>query len=80
MDYGRRRIGLAVRYIPTYVRQVKVNDSAMLVRGADTYGNCDLEPDPSGDLDEAAVAAHTDAMQRMLGALYEGTGVEVARR
>ena len=30
-----RRIGLAIRYIPTYVRQTKVADSATLVRGTD---------------------------------------------
>ena len=30
-----RRIGLAIRYIPTYVRQMKVADSATLVRGTD---------------------------------------------
>ncbi len=30
-----RRIGLAIRYIPTYVRQTKVRDAAMLVRGVD---------------------------------------------
>ena len=29
-----RRIGLSIRYIPTYVRQTKVRDSAMLVRGS----------------------------------------------
>src|SRR5260221_668670 len=28
-----RRIGMSIRYIPTYVRQTKVRDSAMLVRG-----------------------------------------------
>ena len=30
-----RRIGLAIRYIPTDVRQLKVRDSATLVRGVD---------------------------------------------
>jgi hypothetical protein len=30
-----RRIGFAIRYIPTYVRQTKVRDSAMLVHGSD---------------------------------------------
>ncbi|MCY4191162.1 MAG: phytanoyl-CoA dioxygenase family protein [Rhodospirillaceae bacterium] len=75
-----RRIGLAIRYIPTYVRQLKLNDSAMLVRGADTYGHFDLEPDPADDLDAAAVAAHAEAVQRMIGAVYSGTDVDVARR
>ena len=34
-----RRIGLAIRYIPTHVRQVAIDDdSAALVRGRDDYG------------------------------------------
>jgi ectoine hydroxylase-related dioxygenase (phytanoyl-CoA dioxygenase family) len=68
-----RRIGLAIRYIPTYVKQLKVRDSATLVRGRDRYRNFDLEPRPTHDLDEAALAAHADAIGRQLRALYSGT-------
>lgn len=68
-----RRIGLAIRYIPTYVRQTKVRDSAMLVRGTDKYHHFDPEPRPQADLDEAALAAHADAMGRQVKALYQGT-------
>jgi len=68
-----RRIGLAVRYIPPHVRQLKVRDSAMLVRGRDTHGNFDLEPAPRADLDAAALAAHQDAVDRSVRALYAGT-------
>jgi non-heme Fe2+,alpha-ketoglutarate-dependent halogenase len=68
-----RRIGLAIRYIPAHVRQLKVRDSAMLVRGTDRYGNFDPEPRPAHDLDEAALAAHADAVGRQVKALYEGT-------
>lgn len=68
-----RRIGLAIRYIPTYVKQIKTRDSAMLVRGTDAYGYYDAEPEPQADLDAAAVAAHRDAMQRQVAALYSGT-------
>ncbi|MBI3371254.1 MAG: phytanoyl-CoA dioxygenase family protein [Betaproteobacteria bacterium] len=70
---GDRRIGLAIRYIPTYVRQTKVRDSATLVRGVDRYKEFDLEPRPRGDLDEAALAAHADAVGRQVKALYSGT-------
>src|SRR5262249_58518654 len=52
-----RRIGFSIRYIPTYVRQTKVRDSAMLVRGTDNYHHFDPEPRPKADLDEAALAA-----------------------
>jgi ectoine hydroxylase-related dioxygenase (phytanoyl-CoA dioxygenase family) len=68
-----RRIGLAIRYIPTDVRQLKVRDSATLVRGVDRHGNFDLEPRPKHDLDDAALAAHADAVGRQVKALYSGT-------
>jgi len=68
-----RRIGMAIRYIPTHVRQTKVRDSAMLVRGTDPHGNFDPEPRPKADLDADALAAHKDAVDRQIGALYQGT-------
>ena len=68
-----RRIGFAIRYIPTYVRQTKVRDSATLVRGVDTVGAFDHEPRPRRDLDDAALAAHADAIDRQVRALYQGT-------
>jgi non-heme Fe2+,alpha-ketoglutarate-dependent halogenase len=68
-----RRIGLAIRYIPTYVRQTKVRDSAMLVRGTDKYHHFDYEPRPRADLDAAALAAHANAVERQVKALYQGT-------
>lgn len=68
-----RRIGLAIRYIPTDVRQLKVRDSATLVRGIDRDGNFDHEPRPKRDLDEGALAAHADAVGRQVKALYSGT-------
>ena len=68
-----RRIGFAIRYIPTYVRQIKVRDSATLVRGVDRYHHFDHEPRPDADLDEAALAAHADAVARQVKALYQGT-------
>jgi ectoine hydroxylase-related dioxygenase (phytanoyl-CoA dioxygenase family) len=68
-----RRIGFAIRYIPTYVRQTKVRDSAMLVRGVDKYHHFDDEPRPVADLDAAALAAHADSVSRQVKALYQGT-------
>jgi len=66
---NERRIGLAIRYIPTDVKQLKVRDSATLVRGVDRYGNFDHEPRPKRDLDEAALAAHADAIGASEGTL-----------
>ena len=62
---ANRRIGLAIRYIPPHVRQRKVRDSAVLVRGRDRYGHFEHEPAPAADLDPAALAAHRETMERL---------------
>ena len=68
-----RRIGLPSATSPPHVRQLKVRDSATLVRGRDTHSNFDLEPRPRADLDAAALAAHKDAVERSHKVLYAGT-------
>ena len=69
-----RRIGLAVRYIPTHVRQVAINDdTAALVRGRDDYGHFKLEPRPTRDLDPEALALQEIAAQNQARILYTGT-------
>ena len=69
----QRRVGLAIRYVPPHVRQIKLRDSAMLVRGRDDYGHFDWEPEPIADLDAGARAAHRNAVDRNIRALYSGT-------
>ena len=71
---GDRRIGVAIRYMPTHVRQLNFRDSAMLVRGSDAYGHFDEDPRPRVDMDPAAVQAHTAAVSRVLSGLMDGTG------
>ena len=67
------RIGFAIRYIPTHVRQLSpIRDSALLVRGRDAYGHFDLERPPRADMDADAVACHADAIDRQLRILYAG--------
>ena len=69
-----RRIGYAIRYIPTRVRQVGgTGDSATLVRGVDEYGHFDPEEPPTADLDLAARAHHAAIMKRQGELLYRGT-------
>ena len=69
-----RRIGLAIRYIPTYVKQaVGTRDWATLVRGVDTHGNFIPEPRPARDLDPAAVAFHKEISEEQVRVLYRGT-------
>ncbi len=77
---GDRRIGLAIRYIPTYVRQTKVADSATLVRGTDRHHHFEPEPAPAADLDAAALAAHRRVMEKQIATYYSGTDVTVARK
>ena len=56
---GKRRIGFAIRYLPTYVRQVVgSHDSATLVRGVDEFHNFQPEQRPDADFSPAARAFH----------------------
>jgi ectoine hydroxylase-related dioxygenase (phytanoyl-CoA dioxygenase family) len=71
-----RRIGFAIRYIPTYVRQLQGDDSATLVRGVDEFRTFAHEPRPERDLDPALVAVHDAVTRRNAQILYDGTGVE----
>jgi ectoine hydroxylase-related dioxygenase (phytanoyl-CoA dioxygenase family) len=71
-----RRIGFAIRYIPTYVRQLQGNDSATLVRGVDEYRTFEHEPRPERDLDPALMAVHEAVTRRNAQILYKGTAVE----
>jgi len=69
-----RRIGFAIRYIPTRIRQVAGSrDSATLVRGDDAFGHFELEPRPETDLDPAMLALHREISDRQVKILYRGT-------
>jgi hypothetical protein len=72
-----RRVGFAIRYIPTSVRQVAGDgDSAMLVRGVDEHHHFSPEYPPAGDLAPEARAHHATVVARAAKILYRGTGVE----
>ncbi|HUC67158.1 MAG TPA: phytanoyl-CoA dioxygenase family protein [Stellaceae bacterium] len=70
-----RRIGFAIRYVPTAVRQIAGRDSATLVRGMDRFGHFDPEPAPAADLDPAMLELHRRITERNAQILYRGTGV-----
>jgi non-haem Fe2+, alpha-ketoglutarate-dependent halogenase len=71
-DY--RRIGLAIRYVPTYVRQTEgPKDYATLVRGVDSYHHFEHEPVPASDLHPDAIAAHKQITEEAAKILYRGT-------
>ena len=68
-----RRIGFAIRYVPTYVKQLSgVPDSATLVRGTDEYGHFLHEPAPRADFDPEAVAFHAQMLEANDQILYSG--------
>ncbi|MEO8740093.1 MAG: phytanoyl-CoA dioxygenase family protein [Casimicrobiaceae bacterium] len=71
-----RRIGFAIRYIPTSVAQVAGRDSATLVRGSDEFHHFDLEPRPITDMDPEFVALHKEITERNAQILYRGTQVK----
>jgi len=70
-----RRIGFAMRYIPTHVRQLAGPDSASLVRGVDRHANFDLEPRATSDLDPEMVALHQRIAEQNAKILYQGTKI-----
>ncbi|MEO7742625.1 MAG: phytanoyl-CoA dioxygenase family protein [Usitatibacter sp.] len=73
---GDRRIGFAIRYIPTSVRQIAGEDSATLVRGVDEFHHFEHEPRPARDMDPEFVALHKAIAERNARILYRGTEVK----
>jgi non-haem Fe2+, alpha-ketoglutarate-dependent halogenase len=72
---SQRRIGFAIRYLPTYVRQVAGPlDWATLVRGVDRYGNFELERRPDADMSESAQAYHAEVIGGHSKILMRDTG------
>jgi non-haem Fe2+, alpha-ketoglutarate-dependent halogenase len=72
-----RRIGIAIRYVPTHVHQINgERGSATLVRGVDEFHHFDLEHAPDADLSTAAIAQHQAVTGRQAKLLYRGTATE----
>jgi non-haem Fe2+, alpha-ketoglutarate-dependent halogenase len=75
-----RRIGLAVRYIPTHLKQaVGQRDWATLVRGKDDYRHFEPEYVPKRDLEPQALAFHKMVSEEQVRVLYRGTGKSAYR-
>ena len=75
-----RRMGYAIRYIPTHVRQIGGRTVATLVRGVDDYHHFDLAIRPAADFDRDALARHADAMRRIEPILFAGADRRSARQ
>jgi hypothetical protein len=71
-----RRIGFAVRYIPTSVRQLHGEDSATLVRGVDSFHHFEHEPIPTREMQPQLVALHKAIAERNARILYRGTEIK----
>ena len=71
-----RRIGFAIRYIPTSVRQLHGDDSATLVRGIDRFNSFEHEPRPTEDMQPELVQLHKDIATRSAKILYRGTRIK----
>jgi non-heme Fe2+,alpha-ketoglutarate-dependent halogenase len=68
-----RRVGFAIRYVPTYVTQASgIRESALLVRGVDEFGNFDHELSPKSDMHPDAIAHHKQVIDRQMQILYAG--------
>jgi non-heme Fe2+,alpha-ketoglutarate-dependent halogenase len=70
-----RRIGFAIRYIPTRVYQLEGEDSATLVRGEDRFRRFEHEPRPRAELAPEFVTLHNRITERNAQILYRGTRV-----
>ncbi len=74
----QRRIGFAIRYIPTTVRQVAgSHDHATLVRGVDTHGHFEPEQCPDADMSERALAYHAEVTGAHAKILMRDTGKQM---
>jgi non-heme Fe2+,alpha-ketoglutarate-dependent halogenase len=71
-----RRIGFAIRYIPTTLRQLYGEDSATLVRGVDTFHRFEHEPIPTREMQPDLVALHKQITERNAQILYRGTEIK----
>ena len=68
-----RRVGFAIRYVPTHVAQASgIRESALLVRGVDEFGNFDHEVSPESEMHPDAVAHHKQVIDRQMQILYAG--------
>ena len=71
----QRRIGLAIRYIPTHLKPAAGSrDWATLVRGKDAYRNFEPAYLPTRDLEPEALEFHRMVSEEQVRVLYRGTG------
>lgn len=72
------RVGFAIRYIPTHVRQTGGWTFAVLARGRDDYRHFDSPPRPDANLSPAAWATHQESLRRINAILMATAAQETA--
>ena len=70
---GERRVGLLIDYLPTSAEKEGPRDSAMLVRGKDTFGHFDLEEPPVGEATAQNIAQQRRALEMITSTMSEGS-------
>jgi non-heme Fe2+,alpha-ketoglutarate-dependent halogenase len=67
-----RRIIFLLEMVPTHAYQHEPRESAVLVRGTDTYGNFDPDPQPKTEMGTAELAAWQRAVEIQSSVLFRG--------
>jgi non-heme Fe2+,alpha-ketoglutarate-dependent halogenase len=67
-----RRVLFLLEMVPTRAYQHALRESAMLVRGEDSYGNFDRDPQPRTEMGDAELAAWQHAVEIQASVLFRG--------
>jgi ectoine hydroxylase-related dioxygenase (phytanoyl-CoA dioxygenase family) len=70
-----RRFLLLVEMLPTWAKAPRVRQSALLVRGSDTYGNFDDEPRPDGEWTATALANWSAVVDKRARLIFEDSKI-----
>jgi hypothetical protein len=70
-----RRFLLLVEMLPTWAKPPRIRQSALLVRGTDTYGNFDDEPRPDGEWTASAVANWSAVVDKRARLIFEDSKI-----
>jgi ectoine hydroxylase-related dioxygenase (phytanoyl-CoA dioxygenase family) len=70
-----RRFLLLVEMLPTWAKAPRVRQSALLVRGSDTYGNFDDEPRPDGEWSATALANWSAVVDKRARLIFEDSKI-----
>jgi non-haem Fe2+, alpha-ketoglutarate-dependent halogenase len=70
-----RRFLLLVEMLPTWAKPPRIRQSALLVRGTDTYGNFDDEPRPDGEWTATALGNWAAVVNKRAKLIFEDSRI-----